>query len=232
MNVLTTRALSYSDENGDKRELILTVFVPFQAKEYQWKCEFLFGPPINGKANHGVGADFIQAFVLCLHYARAYLGTWDVGRGAHWQEMLDCGLPETATRPAALGPADIPPPEGSAGNMDVLATREVGYRDEGGIERELLLTVFVPFKADDDMWKCGFTFDPPPSMSIRYGIGADFIEALLDSLAKARATFEGTAPKGWKPSEEGFACGDLPYKIGRSFWTDPAHESPPVADRL
>jgi hypothetical protein len=226
MDVLATRVLSYLDDNGNDSQLILTIFTPFKAKEYQWKCAFVFGQPIDGKVEYGVGIDFIQAFLNCVQIARGYFeGTELFGR-CHWQGMLDCGLPWHTANAASLGPDDIPLPDESAESMDVLTIRAVGYRDESG-EREFLLTVFVPFKAEDEVWKCGFTFDPPPSATIRYGVGADSIEALLDGLAKARATFEGTAPKGWKPSEEAFDCNDFPYKIGRSFWTERAREPPP-----
>ena len=114
--------------------------------------------------------------------------------------------------------------------MDVLTTRMLGYPDESGVEREILLTVFMPFKAEGEIWKCGFTFGAPENAPIRYGVGADLIEALLDGLAKARATFEGTVPKGWVTSGDLLDCSDLPYKIGRSFWTDPAPEIPDMPD--
>jgi len=218
MNVLTTRALSYPDERGNHKELILMVSMPLEVKEYHWNCGFVTDPPMRPQIVHGVGIDFIQAFVECLRVVRLYFETVERSRRVHWQGMPDCGLPKYAEEPAPLGLKDIPPPLEIRGSRDILTTRAVGYRNESGDERELLLTVFVPFKADDETWSCGFTFDSPPFASIRYGVGADFIEALLDSLAKARTTFEGTAPKGWRPSEGEFNCDDLPYKIGRSFW--------------
>ena len=92
---------------------------------------------------------------------------------------------------------------------------------------ELLLTIFVPFKAEGEAWKCGFTFGPLGSESIRYGLGEDFIEALLDALAMARGIYEGRVPKGWGWSGELQDCGDLPYKIGRSFLTEPRTSRPP-----
>jgi hypothetical protein len=227
MDVLTTRVLGYPDENGDERGLVLTIFVPFEKRENLWKCGFIFDPPISPNIVYGAGVDFIHAFVTCLRIARIYLeNTRPFGR-AHWQGMLGCGLPSPAEKPASLGPADIPPPEGTAGNMAVLTTRMLGYPDESGVEREiLLLTVFVPFKAEGEVWKCGFTFGSPENGPIRYGVGADFIEALLDGLAGARATFEGEVPKGWVPSGELLDCADLPFKIGRSFWTNPTGGPP------
>jgi hypothetical protein len=228
MDVLAIRVLNYPDENGDEKELVLTVFVPFEAKENLWKCAFATDPPVSRslKILNGAGVDFIQAFVICLKVARIWFENTAPFRRAHWQGMLGCGLPWPAEKPASFGPADIPPPEGTAGNMAVLTTRMLGYPDESSVERELLLTIFVPFKAEGAVWKCGFTFGSAENGPIRYGVGADFIEALLDGLAGARATFEGEVPKGWGPSGDMLDCADLPFKIGRSFWTNPTGEPP------
>lgn len=228
MDVLATRALSYPDKNGDEKEFLLTIFMPFEAKEGLWKCGFASDPPMSPRIIHGAGIDFIQAFVECLKVSRNWLESMSPFRQAHWQGVPGCGLPGLAERPASLGPADIPPPEGAAGPMNVLTTRILGYPDEGGVEKELLLIIFTPFKAEGEtMWKCGFTFGPPENAPIRYGVGVDLIEAILDVLAKARATFEGIVPKGWKPSEDMLDCADLPFGIERSFWTDLSSEPPP-----
>jgi hypothetical protein len=224
MDVLTTRALSYTDETGNTKELILTVFVPFEASEYKWKCGFVTDPPLRPNITYGLGLDFICAVVACLWLARLHFETVERSRRVHWRGMPDCGLPELTDEPAAPDPTDVPPPVEIGESKDIFATRTVGYRDESGIERERYLTVFVPSK-EGEAWKCGFTFEPPPFASIRYGVGEDFIEALLDGLAKARAIFEETIPKGSVPSEEHFDCADLPYKIGRSFFLNSARES-------
>jgi hypothetical protein len=225
MDVLTTRVLSYPDKNGDEKELALTVFMPFKAAE--WRCCFIFDPPLIRRVVYGAGIDFIQAFVESLKVARIWFENTAPFDRAHWQGVPGCGLPSRGEKPASLGPADIPPPDGTAGNMDVLTTRMLGYPNESGAETELLLTVFMPFKVEGEIWKCGFTFGPPTIAPIRYGVGADLIEALLDGLAMARATFEGTVPKGWRASGDILDCADLPYKIGRSFWTDLTGEPPP-----
>lgn len=230
MDILATRVLSYPDESGNDAQLLLTLFAPLEAKEYQWKCGFVFGPPIPQKSEHGVGVgiDFIQAFVNSITYARSYLETWELGRRVHWQGMSDCGLLEPADGLLASDLDDRPSPRENTGSMTVLTTRTVGYKDPIGVEKEFLLTVFTPFKADDGAWKCTFTFDPSPrAAAIRHGSGADFIEALLDSLAKARATFEGTKPEGWEASDESFDCADLPFKVGRSFRTARCREPRP-----
>jgi hypothetical protein len=220
MDVLATRVLSYPDENGDERELVLSVFMPFEFEPEQWRCGYIFSPPIHRKGVDLAGVDFIQAFLCCLVVARGDLEGTDLGGRVHWQGMLDCGLPWPAERATSLDPAEIPPPEGNAGEMEVLTTRAVGYPDESGAEAALLLTVFVPFEAENKTWKCGFAFGPPLNAPLRHGVGADFIEALVDCLAMARATFEGKVPTGWVRSGELYDLCDLPYKIGRSFWTD------------
>lgn len=227
MNLLTTRALSYRDETGNAKDLLLEIFIPFEVSEYQWKCGFVTDPPLRPKIVYGVGVDFIHAFVECLRVVRLYFETLDRSRRVYWQEMPDCGLPKFTDEPASLDPKDIPPPQKVEGSMNVLTTRAVGYRDESGLETERRLTIFVPSKAEDEAWTCGFTFDAPPFESIRYGVGADFIEALLDGLAKARATFEGMTPKDCELLEENLNCDGFPYKIGRSFWIDSPRESSP-----
>jgi hypothetical protein len=222
MDVLTTRVLSYPDENGAEREIVLTVFMPTKTEREDWKGGFVFTPPNHRKMVPIWGADFLQALLCCLTVARAYIE----GSRAHWQGMLDLGLPDFAERPASWALPDIPPPEANPGNLDVLSTRSMGYPDESGAERELLLTVFVPFKAEGEKWKCGFTFGPPLNAPLRYGVGTDFIEALLDGLAMARVIFEEKVPEGWVSSVELCDASSLPYKIGRSFGMDPAPKTP------
>ena len=80
------------------------------------------------------------------------------------------------------------------------------------------------------MADCGLPeYEDKPALPIRYGVGEDFIEALLDALAMARVIFEGRVPKGWgwSASEELQDCADLPYKIGRSFRMDDSSGRPP-----
>jgi hypothetical protein len=219
MDVLTTRVLTYPDESGAERDLVLTVFVPFAAEDEAWECTFNFGPPIHRKMINFVGGDFLQALLHCLAAARVNLETTHLFGRAQWEGMVDCGLPERAARSSSWVPPDVPPPEANPGSRDVLTTRGLSYPDESSAERELLLTVLVPFKTEDEKWKCGFTFGPPLDPLIRYGVGADFLEALLDCLATARATLEGGELKGRVHWAGMVDCG-LPYKIGRSFGLD------------
>lgn len=227
MDVLATRILSYGDENGDEQQVCLTIFRPFEVNEYKWKCVFGFDPPIKPENVGGLGIDFLGAFVHGLSYARLYFETTSWSRRGHWRGLGDYGLPSIAKTTTSLGPENIPPPSESVEAVDVLATRAVGYRDGSGVETERCLTIFVPLKVGDKVWKCGFTFDPLPRTSIRYGLGEDFIEALLDALASARAMYEGTTPKGCEPLEMNSNCDDLPYKVGRSFWMGRSRESLP-----
>jgi hypothetical protein len=234
MDVLATRVLSYPDEKENLTELLLTIFMPYEVEKNEWNCAFVFGPPIQrpqGKITEGIGTDFLQAFLSCLKIARGYFEGTSLRGRLHWQGMYDCGLPWHRTRPAGFVDEEMPLPGESAGSMAVLGIRETDYAEENGVEKPTRLTVFAPFKAEDEVWKCGFTFDPLPNAMIRYGVGADVIEALLDCLVKARVTFNGTRPKGWPPPGENFDCDDFPYKIGRSFWTDPVPRQPmPVED--
>lgn len=223
MDVLATRSLSYRNKNGDEREVVLTVFMPF-AEHDRWTCGFVFSPPIHRKTVYLYGVDFIQAFLGCLEVARGYLEGTELNGRTHWQGMLDCGLPWRAERPASWGPADIPPPETDPRDTTTLATRSLTYPDEHGTERELVLTVFAPFQAEDEIWKCGIRFGPPLNSPIYCGVGADYIEALLDGLATARVIYEAQVPQGWEPEGDLHTCSDLPYKIGRSFWKDAVHD--------
>jgi hypothetical protein len=217
MDVLTTRVLKYNDENGEEKDLVLTVFVPFEAEKDTWKCGFEFSPPLHRKIVFAAGVDFLDAFVSCLRVARIYLESTELGGRAHWGDMLDCGLPWHTIRP----------PEST---RDVLTTRELPYRDKSGNEGGLLLTVFIPFKAEDGSWRCGFTFGPPLNTSIAYGYGDDFTEALLGCLASARESLEILDPFGRIYSIDRGELYAFPRKIGRSFWMGTADEPPPEAD--
>lgn len=228
MDILATRRLHHVDDNGNEDGILLTIFVPFEEREGLWKCGFIFTPPISPNVVHGAGVDFIHAFLGGLRVARIFLESTKLFGQANWHGMLDCGLPARAEAPALLSSVAIPPLEVNPGTLAILTTRSLGYPDEGGVESEIILTIFVPFKVKDDIWKCGFTFGSPATAPVHYGTGADFIEALLDGLAEARRAFEGMVPKSWISAHERLDCADLPYKIGRSFWTDMG--SKPAAD--
>jgi hypothetical protein len=226
MDVLTTRTLGYTDPTGTAREVVVTVFVPYEIGEAYWRCKYLFSPPFDRENVDMAGADFLQALLLCLaivpHALRLELRT-----RAHWQGMRDCGLPRSAEnpegeQPPSYQPPDIPPPEPNPGDLRILSTRRLGLPAEHGVERALLLTIFKPIQAESETWKCAFAFGPTEGAQVRYGIGADFIEALLDALALARVVYEAMVPeRSVAPGrEELLDCADFPYKIGRSYWTD------------
>lgn len=225
MNVLSTRTLSWSD-GAENKELALTIFTPFEVNEYHWKCGFVTDPPIRPQVVYGVGIDFLHAFVECLRVARLHFETFERWRRLHWEGMRDCGMPSFARGPASVGSNATPPPVPSEGKLGVLSTRSVGYRDEAGVERQRELTVFAPLRADDNGWRCGFTFEPLPHASVRYGAGADFIEALLDALALARTVYDTTIATRRDGNEELLDCDDFPYKTGRSFWMSSSGEQP------
>ena len=228
MDVLTTRALSYTDDKGDKRETVLTVFMPFET-ESDWRVGFVFSPPIQRKIMYGRAGDVLAALTYSLGIARAYLESTDLFGRAHWHGMVDCGLVDLVDMPVSWVPPDVPPAEENPGNLAVFSTRRLGYPDENGVERELLLTIFVPFK-EGDGWKCGFTLGPPESSPVHYGVGDDLIEAFLDGVAMVRVIFEQKVPRGWESSGELQSCSDFPYKIARTFWMDPAPKFPGMPD--
>lgn len=218
MEVLTTRVLKYTDDNGDEKDLVLTVFQPFEAEKDVWRCGFQFSPPLDRKVMFASGADYLQAFVDCLQVARIYLESFKLSGRTRWGDMLDCGLPWRTMKP----------PESA---RDVLTTRELHYRDQNGHEGELLLTVFIPFKAEDESWRCGFTFGPPLNTSIAYGYGDDFTEALLGCLAAARESLEILDPFGRVYAIDRDDLCDFPRKIGRSFWMGTTEgQSPDASD--
>ncbi|MRG96303.1 DUF6968 family protein [Polyangium spumosum] len=222
MNILTTRTLRYTDEGVEaEKDVVLTIFEPFENDHGDWVCVFDFEPPIKPRLARARGVDVLQAFVDGLLDARLYFETTKWSRTGHWQGLRDCGLPMNKG-PWPVQPPEIPPPEDNPGTLEVFATRRLRYPDETGAATALLLTVFKPYQAELGAWKCAFAFGPSETAPLRHGMGADFIEAALDGLALARATYESMLPKGWAPPESEdllLACDDLPYKIGRSFWT-------------
>jgi hypothetical protein len=85
--------------------------------------------------------------------------------------------------------------------------------------REVILTVYRPLCVKEGTWKCAFAFGTAPSDPVRYGVGADFIEALLDALAMARSTYETLVPAGWEPESVGLVGVEyLPHRIGREYF--------------
>jgi hypothetical protein len=216
MQEFATRRLSYADSDGNEREVVLTVFVPFQAEHGGWKCEFTFEPSVYRAQPRAGGVDCIHALVMGLRLARIFLESTKLWGRANWQGMLDCGLPSSTDEPVntrALTPL-------MAGEdvhrLAALTTRKLGYRDDAGIERETVLTLCMPFQ-ESDMWRCEFAFDPWPDRLVRYGVGSDAIEATLDALASARAVFDAMIPVDWTGSDDLLDCSDFPIKSGRAF---------------
>lgn len=210
-----TRRLSYTDSDGNEKEVGLAVFVPFQVEHGGWKCEFIFEPSIYRAQPRGGGVDSIHAVINGLQVARIFLESNPLWGRIHWQGMFDCGLPTTteavdsSVNMSILASDDGPRPA-------VLATRKLGYPDDAGIEQETGLIIYLPFQ-EADVWRCEFAFDPWPDRLVRYGVGADAIEATLDALASARAIFDAMIPVDWKGSDELLDCSDFPIKRGRAF---------------
>ncbi len=236
MDILTTRELQYMDDNGDERNVLLTIFTPWErvTEGGDWRGACAFGPPIarlNGKTIPSGGVDVIQCFVGSVHVARGYLMGSDLAERAHWKGMRDCGLPWHVERPIEYEPPQLPPLEINSDHLAVLATRLLECPDELSRELSIRLTFYTPQQEDRDIWKCAFSLSPsgferPP---VRYGVGADFIESFLDALTLARVTYEALIPKGWTGTDgvDFGSCYDFPYKIGREYFTEPSRYSNP-----
>jgi hypothetical protein len=225
-SVLVTRVLQYHYDSGEERDVTLTVFEPLETEEGDWECGFQFNPPANQRIINACGLDYIQALLACLMAARGYI-EHPVEQRSSWKAMFHAGLPWTAEKPQAYEPPLVPASEPNPGGMAVLATRTLGRPGEDGVARKLPLTVYKPFRADDGTWRCAFALGSAESEPVRYGVGSDFIEALLDSLAMARAVYETMVPNGWSaPDSEGLWDGRfLPYKVERAYWMEPISTS-------
>jgi hypothetical protein len=98
-----------------------------------------------------------------------------------------------------------------------------------GHARELVLTVYRPLCMEEAKWNCAFAFGAGANEPVRYGVGTDFIEALLDALALARITYESMIPAEWQPPESSQldSVHFWPHKIGREYFTEPSRYSNP-----
>jgi hypothetical protein len=223
VNVLATRTIQYRTDSGAVRDVILTVFEPSKAGVDDWRCGFQFHPPSNQRIIKVGGADCIAALLCCLSVARGYVEHPTEDRTS-WQGMSHAGLPWHNELSEGYQPPDIPAPEANPGNLDILATRRLGVPDASGGVREVILTVYRPIRVQDETWECAFAFGTAASEPVRYGVGADFIEALLDALAMARVAYRAMVPAEWEaPESEGFESVQfLPYKVGRAYSTEPS----------
>jgi len=222
MAVLTTRVLQYRSDSGAVKDVTLTVFAPRKTDQDDWECGFQFSPPPNQRTIHVKGVDAVQALLSCLTVARSYIEHPTEERSS-WRGMDHAGLPRFAEKPAVYQPPTVPPSEENPGGLEPLAVGTLGCPDETGRARELALTVYKPFHADDGTWKCAFVLGSPVDEPVRHGTGHDFIEALLDGLALARATYEAMIPEGWEAplSDDLLGPTFLPYKVGRSYAMEP-----------
>ena len=102
MEILTKRTLRYTDDNGDEKDLVLTIFVPFQADPLTWKCDLAFDPPIVRKPPVSEGVDFFMHWWAAFIWP-AYTSTpprLKVGFiGTEWQIAVCLGSTESAPCP-------------------------------------------------------------------------------------------------------------------------------------
>jgi hypothetical protein len=237
MDVLATREFQYTDDHGEERNVLLTIFTPYaQVDERGWRGAFAFGPPIarlNGKTIPSGGVDFLQCFLCAVEVARGYLMGSDLAEYVHWQGMRHFGLPWHHPKPEGYQPPPIPPSEANPGNLEVLTQVRLPIPYGENDVHELILSVYRPSAADQTKWTCAFAFGPGTNEPVHYGIGADFIEALLDALAIARVTYESMVPEAWRPRglDEFDGVEFWPYKMGREYFTEPPSYSHPDMPR-
>src|SRR5689334_13109139 len=102
MDVLTTREIQYTDDNGEARNVVLTIYTPYARVDRGWRGAFAFGPPIarlDGKTIPSGGVDFFQCFLCAVEVAHGYLLGSELGKRAYWQGVMHCGLPWRSERP-------------------------------------------------------------------------------------------------------------------------------------
>jgi len=218
MAAMTTRTLQGRQRDGTDVEVVLTIFEPVQREADDWRCGFDFEPPIPPRNAKGRGADWINAFLHSLSYARQYFETQWSSR--NWQGLWHLGLPSLTEERLTSENAKIPPLESRPESLTVLAKRTVGIPDKIDDVREITLTLYSPVPAQHGTWKCAYSFDPIDGTSIRYGTGADYIEATLAALAGARAVYDSMIPPGWKMSGDSLDCSDLPVVLDRMYLTN------------
>jgi hypothetical protein len=223
MNILAERDIKYRDSFGVETNVRLTVFSPVQTDIGDWRCAFRFDGRPSDKTRQVHGVDFLQALLSCLEVARGYVEHPSEER-THWQGMPHSGLPWHAKKPSSYEAPDVPAPETAPPGLEPLTTRKLGIPGEDGMLTSLLLTIFIPRPGKDGIWHCAFSFSQSEAALVRYGVGADLIEALLNALSLARATYETMIPRGWVAPESGELLGSLslPYNIGRAYWIEPA----------
>jgi|GEM_PF-1701163 len=236
MDVLTTREIQYSDDNSDERNVVLTIYAPYERADNRgWRGAFAFGPPIerlSGTTIPSGGIDFIQCFLCAVEVAYGYLLGSDLRKRAHWQGVQHCGLPWRSERPEGHQEPQIPALEEKPSDLDVLGTRKLAFPDQNGVTSKVVLIVYKPTPMGDGTWKCAYSFDPLDGTSLRFGTGADCLESILDALALARVTYGSMIPHGWQPSktEDLLDCDDLPYKSGRGYFIDLSLLDPDMPD--
>lgn len=220
VNILATRTIQYRADAGAIKDVVLTVFEPLLVHEddNEWQCAYQIHPPEKHRKFTMRGQGWVSAFLGCLVVARGYIEHPTENRTS-WQGMLHAGLPWYKPCPQGYQAPQIPPSEQNPGNLEVLTRVRLGAHDDDTVH-EILLTLYRPFLVNDSTWKCAFAFGAGPNEPVRYGTGADFIEALLDCLAFSRLTYNSTIPATWKPSELFETTQFWPYKIDREYSID------------
>lgn len=224
MKTLTTRILHYVDEQGVMQQVSLNL-VDFVDDEGTRRIGLRFDPQINKDMR--LRADDVLGAIISLlgaWWIRLFIGGMKLANNIRWidgngNESFNCGLPARRKRPDTWVAPEIPMPEKNPGNLDVLSESTVPLADPSGVEHEGPLFVFKPERMADGRWHCGFAFGARDTAPVRYGVGDDWIHALLDAAAMLRVVYDAMIPRGWKTSEE-VGLGLLPYKMGRDYFID------------
>lgn len=223
MKTLATRPLHYVDDDGEMKEVSMTL-VDFVDDEGTRRISLRFGAPFTWKVT--LCADSVlQAIisVMSAWWVRLFRSGMKLAHNIRWvdgrgKESFNCGLPALRKRPSDWVAPEIPPIEKNPGNLEILSELAPSFPDASGVEYGRPVFVFMPEQVDEQHWRCGFCFDTKDA-PIRYGIGDDWIQSLLDAAAMMRLVYEASLPQGWT-SHEKIDLTRMPYKMGRGYFLD------------
>ncbi len=223
MLILATRKLEYIDDDGVKKNVGMELLKRVD-NDSTWRIGLRFGAPISWEMFIR-GDDVLQSItsILATWWARLFLGGMPLANNLRWvdghgKESFHCGLPALRKRPADWFAPEIPSTETNPGHLEILSESTAPFPDQTNGEHERSIFVFMPKQVDEMHWKCGFAFDTK-NAPLRFGVGDDWIQSLLDTAAMIRVVYDGMLPQGWKP-RDGVGLSMLPYKMGRGYFMD------------
>lgn len=90
LDVLATRRIELPSENVGSREITLIICSPFLTEAGSWKCAFTLDPIDGDLIRHGMGADFIEAFLDALAAARRVVESMIPAGWTGADDLFDC----------------------------------------------------------------------------------------------------------------------------------------------